>query len=66
MRCRRVDLPEPDGPVIATHSPRATLRFVPSSARTPAPGYSLETWNVSIAGGIVDSLIIRDGGLRGA
>src|SRR4029079_6495388 len=31
MRLRSVDLPEPDSPTIATHSPRATVRSTPSS-----------------------------------
>jgi hypothetical protein len=29
-----VDLPEPDGPMIATKSPRATDRLIPARART--------------------------------
>src|SRR5262249_33543750 len=41
--CRRVDLPHPEGPMIATNSPSATLKSMPSSTdREPfRVGYSL-------------------------
>ena len=62
MRCRRVDFPEPDGPVIATHSPRATVRFVPSSARTPPPAIPFETSNFrSLAASATPSLFAPEG-----
>src|SRR5262252_5460890 len=40
---RRVDLPQPEGPTTATNSPSATLKSIPSSARTVPRGvvYSL-------------------------
>src|SRR3990172_9130600 len=34
MRWSSVDLPQPDGPTTATHSPAATFRSRPSRART--------------------------------
>ena len=34
MMCIRVDLPEPDGPMIATKSPCATSRSTPRRAST--------------------------------
>jgi hypothetical protein len=37
ITCSMVDLPEPDGPTIATISPAAMPRETPSSAVTP-PG----------------------------
>ena len=37
MRFMSVDLPEPDWPTIATHSPRAIAKETPSSARTVSP-----------------------------
>src|SRR5271155_3413856 len=37
IRLTRVDLPEPDGPIIAIHSPGATLREKLSSARMVPP-----------------------------
>ena len=36
MMCISVDLPEPDGPMIATYSPRRTSRLTPRSAAPPA------------------------------
>ena len=33
----RVDLPEPEGPMIATYSLRLTTRSTPRSARTDSP-----------------------------
>src|SRR5262249_61352277 len=32
-----VDLPEPDGPISATNSPRSTVRSIPRNAWTAAP-----------------------------
>ncbi len=32
--CMRVDLPEPDGPMMATYSPDEMLRLTPRSAAT--------------------------------
>lgn len=42
----RVDFPEPEGPVMATHSPATMEKVASSRARTvvPCPGYSRETW----------------------
>ena len=40
MQCRRVDLPEPEGPMMATNSPRPTARLAESRAMTwalPSP-----------------------------
>ncbi len=34
MMCMNVDLPEPDGPVTATNSPRPISRVTPRSAFT--------------------------------
>ena len=34
MMCMSVDLPEPDGPMIAVNSPRRMPTLTPSSART--------------------------------
>ena len=42
MRCSIVDLPEPEGPTIASISPAATDSETPSSAMTP-PGYDFRT-----------------------
>ncbi len=36
MQCMRVDLPEPEGPMIAVISPRAKSTSTPSRARTAA------------------------------
>src|SRR5450755_4043558 len=50
IRLTRVDLPEPEGPMMASHSPGATSREMSSSARmTPPPvsalaGYRRLTW----------------------
>lgn len=33
----KVDLPDPEGPVTATNSPRWTVRVTPSRAHTIAP-----------------------------
>ena len=37
MRLSRVDLPEPDGPMMATASPGSTRRLTSSMAATAAP-----------------------------
>src|SRR4051812_29027048 len=34
MQCSRVDLPEPDGPMMAVNSPAGNTTVTPSSART--------------------------------
>ena len=34
MMCISVDLPEPDGPMIATYSPSLTVRVIPRNAAT--------------------------------
>ena len=34
MMCMRVDLPDPDGPMIAVNCPRRMPTLTPSSART--------------------------------
>ena len=44
-----MDFPDPDGPVIATHSDGATTRLVPSSKRTAPPEYTLVTFSTSTA-----------------
>ena len=35
-RCRRVDLPDPDGPMMTVHSPPARSSEIPRSASTAA------------------------------
>src|ERR1035438_7309162 len=52
-QCRRVDLPEPDGPMIALNWPLPNATVIPSSARTmasPFP-YSLTASDVRAATG---------------
>ena len=46
MRLTSVLLPEPEGPVIATHSPATMEKLASASARTmlPWPVYSRVTW----------------------
>ena len=34
MHCRRVDLPDPDGPMMAVKQPCSKVMFTPSRART--------------------------------
>ena len=51
IRCSSVDLPDPDGPTIATSSPAVTVRLTPASARSGGdPGYTLVTWSSSSTG----------------
>src|SRR5579871_4028135 len=50
MMLRKVDLPEPDGPMSATNSPRSTDKVTPRSARnsTSSVRYTLVTRSTSI------------------
>ncbi len=51
MMFSSVDLPDPDGPTMATNSPRRTTRSTPSSARVGGMvGYSLTTPRPPAAG----------------
>ena len=37
MQCRRVDLPDPDGPMMALNRPVGNSTVTPARARTAAP-----------------------------
>src|SRR2546425_11828411 len=52
MRCMRVDLPEPDAPMMATNSPASTSSETPARARTsPSPAwYTLVTLSIRMRG----------------
>src|ERR1035441_10790831 len=52
MRLSRVDLPEPEAPMMATYDPGFTTRFTPRNARTSAhpPGFKLRASNGSLPG----------------
>src|SRR5947208_15767640 len=52
MRCMRVDLPEPDAPMMATNSPASTSRETPARARTStSPAwYTLVTLSIRMSG----------------
>src|SRR5450759_578904 len=51
MRCSKVDLPQPEGPVMATNSRGATLIVAPSSACIRPPSNSLTRSVTSMSGG---------------
>ena len=61
MRFISVDLPEPDGPMIATYSLRRTARSTPRSARTISPPISY--WRVMPRVTMTQSFV-RGGALR--
>ena len=62
-RFSSVDLPQPEGPIRATNSPAATVRFTPRSARTGAFSASkvLRTPRMASAGRL--SLIVPPSGM---
>ena len=43
-----VDLPEPDGPMMATNSFRRIVRSTPRSARTISPPMSYSRWRLRV------------------
>jgi hypothetical protein len=59
MRLSRVDVPDPEGPTMATNSPREMERETPSSARTTVPSpYSLvraSVWTIKSSPFIVQT-----------
>src|SRR5215467_329884 len=50
VKCSKVDLPEPEGPINATNSPRATimLTFLSATTWNSSRMYSFESWRVSM------------------
>src|ERR1700675_3426346 len=61
IRFTSVDLPEPDGPMIAIHSPGSTFREKLSRARmTPPPASALAGYNRLTSLSLIMSLPLQD------